>query len=38
MLMVQRVFWDFGGLVSQVSDFFELWPGRIRNLPGHKRL
>jgi hypothetical protein len=38
MLMIQPGFMIFGGLVTQVADFFELWPGRIRNLQGHKRL
>jgi hypothetical protein len=31
-------FYDFGGLMTQVFDFFELRPGRIRNLRGNKRL
>jgi hypothetical protein len=38
ILMVERKFHEAGGLVTQVTDFFELSPGRIRNLPGHIRL
>src|SRR5437879_6382148 len=38
MLMIQRDFYNFVARATQVSDFLELWRGRIRNPQGYKRL